>query len=243
MRYLFIAVLMISFTANAQWKSYSFTPRHDTINRIDLKGMKQGPWVEHVAPLRGEDAYDEQGFYKDDKKEGTWKRFSPEGDLLAIEGYYLGMKTGKCKYYLYTGELQREESWRAIDPKSPYDTVDITDVNDPSKILRKEIIKVEPNSYKNGTWTYYNTETGAIESTEEWVMNKRKEDIVVTNNENDDLAPIDVTKGNSNKTNAKGNTTQADEKKQVAKPKEVLDFEKKNSGKKKIKVRDGSTGG
>jgi len=239
MRYLLIAALFISFSSKAQWKSYSFTPRHDTINRIDLKGMKQGPWVEHIAPLRGEDAYDEQGFYKDDKKEGIWKRFSAEGDLLAIEGYSLGMKTGKCKYYLYTGELQREESWRAIDPKSPYDTVDIVDVNDPSKILRKEIVKVEPMSYKNGTWTYYNTETGAIESTEEWVMNKRKEDAVANNN--DDLAPIDVTKGGNKNTNS--NTAQTDEKKQVAKPKEVLEFEKKNAGKKKIKVRDGSTGG
>jgi hypothetical protein len=33
------------------------------------------------------------------------------------------------------------------------------------------------------------------------------------------------------------------EKKAVAKPKEVLEFEKKNSGKKKVKYRDGSTGG
>jgi hypothetical protein len=239
MRYLLIAVLFISFHSKAQWKSYSFTPKRDTINRVDLKGMKQGPWVEHIAPMRGEDAYDEQGFYKDDKREGTWKRFSPEGDLLAVEGYYLGMKTGKCKYYLYTGELQREESWRAIDPKNPYDTIDVVDVNDPSKVLRKEIVKIEPMSYKNGTWTYYNTETGAIESTEEWVMNKRKEDVVVNNN--DDLAPIDVTKGNNKNTNS--NTAQTDEKKQVAKPKEVLEFEKKNAGKKKIKVRDGSTGG
>lgn len=207
-----------------------------------MKGMKQGRWFVHVDPLRGEDGYDEQGFFKDDKKEGIWKRFSPEGDLIAVESYYLGMKSGKCKYYLYTGELQREESWRAIDPKCPYDTIDIVDVNDPSKILRKEIVKVEPNSYKHGTWTYYNTETGAIESTEEWIMNKRKEDIVVNNND-DDLAPIDITKGSNNKSNANNNTTQAGEKKQVAKPKEVMEFEKKNSGKKKIKVRDGNTGG
>ena len=239
MRYLLIAALFISFTSNAQWKSYSFTPRRDTINRVDLKGMKQGAWVEHIAPMRGEDAYDEQGFYKDDKREGIWKRFSTDGDLLAVEGYYLGMKTGKCKYYLYTGELEREESWRAIDPKSPYDTIDIVDVSDPSKILRKEVVKVEPMSYKNGTWTYYDTETGSIKSTEEWVMNKRKEDIAVSNN--DDLAPIDVTKGN--KSAASNNTSQTDEKKQVAKPKEVLEFEKKNSGRKKIRVRDGSTGG
>jgi hypothetical protein len=242
MRYLLIAVLFFSFSSKAQWKSYSFTPRRDTINRVDMKGMKQGPWVAHVDPLRGEDGYDEQGYYKDDKKEGIWKRFSPEGDLLAVEGYYFGMKTGKCKYYLYTGELQREESWRAIDPKNPYDTIDIIDVNDPSKILRKEIVKIEPMSYKNGTWTYYNTENGTIASTEEWVMNKRKEDIVVNNNNNnDDLAPIDVTKGSGNK--SKTNTAQTDDKKQVAKPKEVMEFEKKNTGKKKIKVRDGSTGG
>jgi hypothetical protein len=241
MRYLLIAVLFVSFSSKAQWKSYSFTPRHDTINRVDMKGMKQGPWAEHVNPLRGEDGYDQQGYYRDDKKEGTWKRFSPEGDLLAVEGYYFGMKTGKCKYYLYTGELQREESWRAIDPKNPYDTIDIVDVNDPSKVLRKEIVKIEPMSYKNGTWTYYNTEMGTIESTEEWVMNKRKEDIVINSNNDDDLAPIDVTKGSSNK--SKTNTAQTDDKKQVAKPKEVMEFEKKNTGKKKIKVRDGSTGG
>lgn len=242
MRYLLIVTLLISFNSRAQWKNYVIGKTHDTLNRVDMKGLKQGPWVVDVDALRGEDGYDEQGYYKDDKKEGQWKRFSPEGDLLAIENYYLGMKSGRCKYFLYTGELLREESWRAIDPKNPYDTIDVVDVNDPSKILRKEIVKIEPNSYKHGTWTYYNTETGAIASTEEWVMNKRKEDIIATGNE-DDLAPIDVTKGSSNKSNANSNTTQTEEKKQVSKPKEVLDFEKKNAGKKKIKVRDGSTGG
>lgn len=236
MRYLIIFALFFSFGAQAQWKTYKLTARRDTLNRIDLKDLKQGPWVEHVEALRGEEAYDEQGFYKDSKKEGTWKRFTPEGDLLAIENYRYGMKNGKCRYFLFTGELLREESWRAIDPKNPYDTIDVVDVNDPSKVVEKKIIKVEPNSYKNGTWTFYNTENGAIESTEVWVMNKRREDIL--SGSDDDLAPIDVTKSGG-----KSNTARADEKKQVTKPKEVLEFEKKNAGKKKIKVRDGSTGG
>jgi hypothetical protein len=218
---------LMSFNGQAQWKTYQLTSRKDTLNRIDLKGLKQGPWVMHIDPVRGEDGYDEQGIFIDDKREGQWKRFSPEGDLLAVEQYYMGMKNGKCKYFLYTGELLREESWRAIDPKSPYDTVAITDVNDPSKIVERKIIKIEPNSYKHGTWTYYNTTTGAIESTEEWVMNKLKEDVASNTG---DLAPIDVTKA------------QADEKKS-SKPKEVTDFEKKNSGKKKVRVRDGNTGG
>jgi hypothetical protein len=246
MRYLLIAALLISFSSSAQWKTYVIGKRHDTLNRVDLKGLKQGPWVNHVAPLRGEDGSDEQGIYIDDSKEGQWKRFSSEGDLLAVENYYQGMKSGKCQYFLYTGELLREESWRAIDPKNPFDTVKVLDINDPSKILRYEIVKIEPKSYKHGTWTYYNTETGAIESTEQWVMNKVKEDVAVNNNSNtteDDLAPIDVTKGGSNKSKTGTNTAQTDEKKQVAKPKEVAEFEKKNSGKKKMKVRDGNTGG
>ena len=228
----------MSFTGQAQWKTYQLTSRKDTLNRVDLRGLKQGPWVVHVDPLRGEDGYDEQGIFIDDKREGMWKRFSPEGDLLAIENYYQGMKSGKCKYFLYTGELVREESWRAIDPKNPYDTVNVLDVNDASKILRKEIVKIEPKSYKNGTWTYYNTTTGAIESTQEWVMNKQKEDVAAASDGND-LAPIDVSKNASKSTAAKASPD--DEKK--AKPKEVLEFEKKNSGRKKIKVRDGSTGG
>ena len=228
----------MSFTGQAQWKTYQLTSRKDTLNRVDLRGLKQGPWVVHVDPLRGEDGYDEQGIFIDDKREGMWKRFSPEGDLLAIENYYQGMKSGKCKYFLYTGELVREESWRAIDPKNPYDTVNVLDVNDASKILRKEIVKIEPKSYKNGTWTYYNTTTGAIESTQEWVMNKQKEDVAAASDGND-LAPIDVSKNGNKSTATK--VSQDDEKK--AKPKEVLEFEKKNSGRKKIKVRDGSTGG
>ena len=87
----------MSFTGQAQWKTYQLTSRKDTLNRVDLRGLKQGPWVVHVDPLRGEDGYDEQGIFIDDKREGMWKRFSPEGDLLAIENYYQGMKSGKCK--------------------------------------------------------------------------------------------------------------------------------------------------
>ncbi len=241
MRYLLIIALLISFNGHAQWKTYTIGKRHDTLNRVDMKGLKQGPWVVHIDPLRGEDGYDEQGYYENDLREGIWKRFSNEGDLLAVESYYLGMKSGRCKYYLYTGELQREESWRAIDPKNPFDTINVVDVNDPSKILRKEIVKVEPNSYKHGTWTYYNTENGTIKSTEEWVMNKRKEDVAVANGTEDDLAPIDVTKDGS-KSKTSTTTAQAGEKK-VAKPQQVVEYEKKNSNKKKIKVRDGSTGG
>jgi hypothetical protein len=123
--------------------------------------------------------------------------------------------------------------WRAIDPQNPYDTVDVRDVNDPTKVLRKEIIKIEPISYKHGTWVYYNTMNGTIDRTEQWVMNQPKVKESVASD--DDMAPIDVT---DDKTAA-----EKKEVKKTTKPAAVLEYEKKNAGKKKIKVRDGQTGG
>jgi antitoxin component YwqK of YwqJK toxin-antitoxin module len=231
MRYLLILLLLAAQSAGAQWKSFTLTPKGDTMNRLDLQGRKQGPWSVHVDELRGNRGYEEEGFFENDQKEGTWKRFSLEGDLIAIESYRFGMKHGRCQYFTNSGDPLREESWRAIDPKSPFDTVPVRDVNDPNKIIRFEIVKVEPNSYKNGTWTYFNTTKGTIESTEEWVMNKPKVKDAVAG---DDMAPIDVTNG--------GPAAKKDDKKVATKPKEVAEYEKKNA-KKKIKVRDGSTGG
>jgi len=48
MRYLLIISLIISLSSDAQWKSYTLSPRRDTLNRVDMNGLKQGPWVVHV---------------------------------------------------------------------------------------------------------------------------------------------------------------------------------------------------
>lgn len=232
MRYLFILLLFISAGVNAQLKSYIIGAKGDTLNKVDYSGLKKGRWVVHVDELRGERGYEEEGEFKNDRKEGVWRRFSLDGDLIAMEGYRFGFKDGKCMYFTNSGEPLREESWRAIDPQNPYDTVNVYDVNDPTKVIRKQIVKVEPNSYKHGTWTYYDTQMGTIAKTEDWVMDKPKVKALPATE--DDLAPIDVTTGA---------TVKKVEKKTVTKPKEVLEFEKKNAGKKKIKVRTGSTGG
>ena len=88
----FVLILCCVVQLNfAQYKSFSFSAQGDTINIIDSKGLKQGKWVITVGELRGEPGYVEEGIYAKDKKEGYWRRYSIEGDLLSVENYKYGL--------------------------------------------------------------------------------------------------------------------------------------------------------
>lgn len=229
MRYILILILFISFNGFGQLKSYKLSARGDTLNAIDMNGKKQGPWVISAPPLRGEPGYEEQGYYLNDKKDGKWQLFSEHGDLLAIENYKWGNKHGRSLYFNRTGQPLREESWKAVNPENPYDTVDVYDVNDPDKVIDRVRIRLDGFTLRHGTWRYFEPDYGRVVKTEEFFYDKLK-----VAESADDLAPIDVADGT-----VKSDTTG---KKVVAKPQAIVDYEKKNSGKKKIKVRDGRTG-
>ena len=232
MRYILFFILFTSLGANAQrWKSFIIGQKGDTLNRVDQKGWKQGPWVISVPDLRGEKGYEEEGFFTDDRKEGRWVRYSLQGDKMAVENYRWGQKDGRCQYFNLMEDLIREESWIAIDPKNPYDTVAVYDLKDHAKIIKYQIVKIDESSVKHGTWRYYDPGTGKIEATEQYVMNKIK----TKEDEDAELAPIDPADPNA--------TAKKPAEKPKVKPKEVMEFEKKNEGKKKVKVRDGNTGG
>jgi hypothetical protein len=226
--------LLISIHSFGQWKDYIISVRGDTLNRVDMNGKKQGPWVIHVDDLRGEQGYDEQGYFVDDKRDGKWVKFSLMGDKLSEENYRWGSLDGKSRYYTKRGGLMREETWRAIEPGRSFDTVDVLDPLDPSKVVDQVIVKVEGQTMKHGTWTYYDPEWGTIIKTEEYWIDKLKTGDGIAAGNDDDLKPIDFT----------GSKTLSDStrKKTLVKPQAVLDFEKKNAGKKKVRVRDGSTG-
>lgn len=227
-----VLLLFISLNASAQWKDYIISVRGDTLNRVDMDGKKQGPWVIHVDALRGEPGYDEQGYFVDGVKDGLWVKFSLMGDKIAEENYRWGSLDGKCKYYTRLGGLMREESWRAVDPNKNMDTVDVLDINDPTKVVDRVIVKLTGMTYKHGLWKYYDPEEGVVVKTERYFLDKLQ-----TGNEEveDELKPIDISDASKPKTDSLGN-------KIVTKPQAVLDYEKKNSGKKKIKARDGRTG-
>jgi hypothetical protein len=232
MRLLFFLLLFISLAGQAQWKSYILSPKGDTLNRVDLKGLKQGPWSVHVDDLRGERGYEEEGYYENDLKEGAWKKFSLEGVKIAEENYRWGKLNGKQLYFTYNGGLLREESWRALDPAVAFDTVNVYDVKDPSKIVGTAVVKNDGYAVKHGKWVYYDPIEGRVESTEHYVLNKLQTDDGLASD--DDIRPIGISDGK-----AKSDTTT---KKTLTKPKEVMEYEKKNSNKKKIKARDGETG-
>jgi hypothetical protein len=233
MRFFFAFVLLISLNGYGQYKSFIIGPKKDTLNRVDLKGLKQGPWVVHVDNARGERGYEEEGYFIDNKKEGMWRKYSLEGDMIALENYRWGNLDGKSTYYTNMGDLVREESWKAVNPDDPYDTVAVYDVNDPTKIVGHTVVKLEGFTLKHGTWRFYDPNSGSITKTEKWFLDKPA---TGDPKNDDDLKPVDIT---DNATKVKTDTTG---KKTLSKPQAILDYEKKNAGKKKIKVRDGSTG-
>jgi hypothetical protein len=230
MKWLLVFFLTASVNASSQCKTFIIGAKGDTLNCTDVKGNRQGKWLIHVDPIRLQQGYEEEGYFRDGKKEGTWMQYSLMGDLKAIENYRFGLKDGLSQYFNIQAGLIREERWKAVDPKNPYDTIDVQDLYDPKKFTKVRI-KLEGTTLRHGTWKYYNENTGALVKTEEWFLNRIKDpnEKKVT-----DTASTDGNKTSSDSTKAAPTK---------ARPKEVEDFEKKNSGKKKVKIRDGRTGG
>jgi hypothetical protein len=216
-RLLFLACLLISCEGFSQAGSFIIGVKGDTLNKVDMKNMKQGKWVERTDEIRGEPGDEEEGEYKNNRREGTWRIYSLQGDLTALEFYKWGNKDGVCQYFNASGSLVREESWRALNPDKLYDTLDIEDIDHLNE-YKTVIVKNEGVAIRHGQWKFYDPSTGMINKIQTYTMGKL---------ENPKSGAASDSTKNVSKT--------------MVKPKEVQDYEKKNAGKKKIKVRDGAT--
>lgn len=214
-----IAILQFLFVLNAaaQYKQFKVNNKGDTINTVNQKGVKQGKWVIHTDELRGEPGYEEEGVFKNGVKEGVWRRYNLGGDIIAVENYSKGGKDGLQQYFTYLGDLVKEENWKGYNPDAPYDTIAVYGTGS-NEIVDYKIVKAEQYSVKNGEWRFYDPSTGRLMKTEQWERNNLvqpdalKKDVVVTGT-----------------------------KKKVEKTPQMLEWEKKNKGKKKV-IRDGRTG-
>lgn len=219
--------LLTLFVLNthAQCVTYKLAGNGDTLNCVDLNGKKQGKWIIQVPKLRAEPGYEEEGVFKDDRKEGIWRKYNMMGDQIAQESYRWGNLNGKCFYFTIHG-LEHEESWLALNPNKLYDTIDVQDPLNPNKYVQV-VVKTEGTSLKHGVWKYYNPNTGAIIDTQEYKMNRLKSD---SEDDAEYLPPVQKSIKNQSDTTSKRPIT-----------KEIIDFEKKMGKKKNAKVLDGRT--
>ena len=216
-----IMPLLFLFMINgmAQYKEFTLSPKGDTLNAIDKQGMKQGKWVLAVGEIRGEPGYEEEGYFKDDKKTGAWRKYNNTGDIIAIENYRFGGKDGIQEYFSFLGNLERHEEWRGYNPDAPYDTIPVYGTGN-NEILDYKIVKAEQYSVPHGEWKYFNP-TGHIIKTEKYDRGRPLKD---------DSNPATVTK------------TEIARPKEKIKTKEILEYEKKYSKKKRAQLeRDGKT--
>ena len=199
----------------SQHKEYKLNAKGDTINVVNKEGQKQGKWVVHTDEIRGEPGYEEEGAYKKGVKDGYWRRYSIQGDLIAVEHFILGGKDGLQQYFTYLGDLVREESWKGYNPDAPYDTIPIYGTGS-GEIVDYKIVKAEPYSVKDGDWKFFEPGSGRVIRTEQWVRNN----LVVP-----EAVKKEVT----------------DKPKKPEKTAEMVEWEQKNKGKKRA-LRDGKTG-
>jgi hypothetical protein len=216
-RLLVFLFTIIALAGYSQPGSFIIGVKGDTLNKIDTKSMKQGKWVVRTDEVRGEPGYDEEGEFKNNRKEGTWRIYSLQGDLTGLEFYKWGNKDGVCQYFNGSGALVREESWRALNPDKLYDTLEIEDIDHLNE-YKTVIVKNEGVAIRHGQWKFYDPSTGMINKIQTYTMGKLE---------------ISKNDGGSDSTKVAAKT--------AVKPKEVQDYEKKNAGKKKIRVRDGAT--
>ena len=224
--FLIITVIGLQLMAYAQCKNYKLSYKGDTLNCIDFKDRKQGSWIENFPELRGNPGYEAEGEYVNGQRVGIWRKFTLQGDVLAVESYSWGLLNGKAQYYSLMG-LEREESWWAINPAQKFDTLDIPDLYTDG-VYRRVVVPNEGRSMKHGSWTWYNTMTGRIERSQEFIR--------------DSAVSLTESMGIATKKRTDGSMPDSATTKKIEKPSVVADWEKKNSGKKKVVVRDGSTG-
>ncbi len=219
---LLIIPLMFLLTrpVSAQYTTFKISPKGDTLNAVDKKGLKQGKWVNTVAELRGNPGYEEEGWYKDDKKQGPWRKYNETGDLIALENYRLGGKDGNQEYFNFLGSLERHEEWRGYNPDAPYDTIAVYGSGN-NEIVDYKIVKAEQYSVPHGDWKYFD-QNGHITKLETYDRGRLLND-------------------NAAKNTAVVKTT-PDKPKEKVKTKEILEYEKKYSKKKRSQMeREGKT--
>ncbi len=85
------------------------------INKVDGKGQRQGYWI-IKGDMVNEPAYKpenkvEEGRYTDNRKEGRWKKYWPNGKLRSEINYAAGKPTGEYQLFYENGKTEEHGFW------------------------------------------------------------------------------------------------------------------------------------
>jgi hypothetical protein len=161
--------LFFSCTAIAQFASGTKLPTQDSSDRFDHKGKKHGLWGQPVACPDGGGGCHEYGYYDHGRKTNLWYKLNGEGELLAKENYRNNALDGEVKYY-DAGHLTCIGHYRGLNPDNLYDTIAVADPETGIEKLRP--ILNDKGSQRNGTWKYYDEETGRLVKEEDYQIDE-----------------------------------------------------------------------
>lgn len=116
MRTCSIIIFLIVFALAGNAQNYE-TYKGDTINYTDQQGRKQGKWIIFSSQ---QTRIIEQGFYKDNRKHGVWKKYYSNGNLQSEITYKKGAPRGTTKIYYRNGNLSEKGYWVGDHWKGEY---------------------------------------------------------------------------------------------------------------------------
>ena len=87
----------------------SLFAQNDTLNQIDINGLKQNYWILYFDNT---DKILEEGKYIDDKREGLWKQYLEDGTISSEISYVEDEPNGYAKIYYPNGKIAEEGIWR-----------------------------------------------------------------------------------------------------------------------------------
>ncbi len=94
-------LILSCFALNSALAQPEFTAKHDSINWVDAKGMKQGKF--RTVDRNGKTI--DEGYYRNNKRYGTFTNFNEDGKVIAIRVFSKDGKSCQAKMFDSEGLL------------------------------------------------------------------------------------------------------------------------------------------
>lgn len=112
MTFLIVFLTMFNPTFSQTFQIYN----GDTINLVDANNMKQGHWIYfgNMKSLPGfaPDAKVEEGEFTNNRKNGTWIKYYPDGKTQSEITFMNNRPSGPYKTYYKNGQIEEEGVWK-----------------------------------------------------------------------------------------------------------------------------------